>query len=180
MSLSGLFNYELTANVSASPATGVGGGGAIQFGELLRGRRSAGYGFGVGAGRWNRAYYYCSRHTGNTALSGTTARSLDLQTQVDQYGVAIGLEEVVWFGFIADPENTININLTPNATNGWTALFAAAGDIGTMLPGARLVLDAMGRDVGYTVDATHKVLDIVNATSGTGNYELMIIGRSTA
>lgn len=179
MPLTGFFTLEHTAKVLMQPATGVGGG-SITFGAQMRSKQGGGFGFGVGAGRFNRRYYYNSRHTGNTALLTTSARALDLQTQVDEFNVALGLEEVVYLDFVSDPENTQNITWTPNASNGWTSLLGAAGDLLNIKPGCRVTFNAMHLDVGWAVGTTNKVLDIANAVSSTQHYELLIVGRSTS
>lgn len=179
MATTGIFQLQHAASVVVQPAAGIGGG-RIGMGELLGRRAVQEYGWGTGAGRFNAAYYYNSRATGNTALLTTAARSLDLQTQVDQFNVALGLEEVVYFEFISDPDNTYNIEIKPNVANGFDGILKDPSDILKIKPGARFIYDAMRCSVGAVVDATHKVLDLANATSSTQHYELLIIGRNTS
>lgn len=179
MSASGFLSMDLRIAISQQPAAGVGGG-EIVFGRQMGGRGRGGLGFGVGAGRWNRSYYYDSQATGNTGLLTTAARSLDLQTQTDRFGVALGLEEVGLFAFYAHHENSYNIEIKPNGVNGWTGLLKDASDI-IQVPGGTLILiNALSRSVALAVSGSNKVLDLANATSSTQQYELLIIGRDTA
>ena len=180
MAITGDFMTRFGASFLLQPSSGTGGG-RIRFGEMLGYRSDSVYGYGTGAGRFNRGYYFNSTHTGSTGLLTTAARSLDLQTQADRFNVALGLTSCRYFGFISHPDNLYGITFVPNAANGWLGAAAPLLDVSdkiTVLPGQALILDLMGAPAGYTVSASSKVLDIANVTSSTQHYEMLIIGQA--
>lgn len=67
-------------------------------------------------------------------------------------------------------------SLSPNVSNGWTALLADASDILTLQTGARLRL-ICGGDGEYPVSAMDKVLDIAALGSGV-TYDILIVGAT--
>lgn len=184
MSLTGSAFAHILARFQLQPSSGEGGG-EVMFPQLVT-RPGGVYGYGTGAGRFNRGYYHNSTRTGGIVLSSTTARSIDLQTTTDRFGVALGLTSVRFLGIAADLDNLYDIAFKPNGTNGWagaisgatTYPFADASDIFYIRPGMILVFDLMSAPNGFTVDATHKVLDLANASSSTQNYEILVLGQA--
>lgn len=103
---------------------------------------------------------------------------LDLQTMVDANNVAIALAEVVVLRITASSANAANVEVKPGAANGFTAILKDPTDVIQLKPGAVAHFECLAA-AAYTVDATHKVINVLN-TSGaaTASYTISVAGRS--
>jgi len=126
-------------------------------------------GHGTGSYQADRVY--------EASLSvGTGGTEVDLQTATDAFGVALGLAEVVSFSFVADEDNTANVNITGGASNKFEAFLLATGD-GVKLPaGARMQYTAP-LDGSLPVSASAKTIKFA-AASGTQAVSVLFVGRS--
>lgn len=111
-------------------------------------------------------------------LAGGATDNIDLQTQLDNYQQAMGLAGVVVLRIVAAADNPDNLECSPNAINGWNSVLKDPSDVYILPPGAVWHLELTGA-VDYLVDATHKVLDIVNTDGAVAaHYTISIAGRT--
>lgn len=131
-------------------------------------------GGGTTAGRADKGYAYEGR-----TISGSSTLSIDLQTQpmVNQGTDALNLAEVVLLLFHSRATNGGDIELTPNATNGWTGLLVDSSDKIVLPPGASLLVGCKS-DPAFPVSATSKVLDVINTDASDATIDFLVVGRS--
>lgn len=117
-------------------------------------------------------------------VAGSGSQSVDLTTLTDAYGTAISAAEVVAIGvhnhaFLSDGTTASGgvLNVSPNASNGWTGLLADASDI-LKVPAGAITFNAASR-TGYAVTASNKVLDLDNANSGSVYVTIIVLARSS-
>jgi hypothetical protein len=127
---------------------------------------------------------------------GTTDQAdVDLQTALDVSGVAASADEVVHLAFLADTQaDAARFVIEGNATNGWTAPFRDMVDptlgklsipagfthptSGQAIPGGLILWG--GNLSSMPVTGTNKVLRVRLVAGTTGDYRLMLLGRSAA
>jgi len=116
-------------------------------------------------------------------IAGSGSQDVDLTTITDAYGAAISLVETVAvvimnFAFLSDGTTASGgtVTLTPHATNGWTGLLAAAGDIAKIAPGGSL--SSTSPRAGLAVSGSSKVVTLGNANSGSCYVKILVLGRS--
>lgn len=118
----------------------------------------------------------------DATVTGSGTNSVDLQTQVGAGGSAMGLVDVRVFALKAPTTNGADLRITPNATNGWTALFSSSGATDDpqidVAPGTTLILLAPV-DNAYPVSATDKVFDITNLDGSAATYTILIAGAGS-
>lgn len=110
----------------------------------------------------------------NQQIAAGATVNLDLQTDTDRYGVALGATDVR-LGYIgtfeqdsvgAPAQGTLAIE--PNSTNGWDSLIGSSGatDRGRIvLPYDSFVCFGCERDGAIVVDGTTKALDLIETTT---------------
>lgn len=116
-------------------------------------------------------------------IAGSGSQDVDLTTITDAYGTAIGITETVAvlilnIAYLSDGVTASGgtVTMTPHATNGWTGLLAAAGDIAKIAPGGSL--QSTSPRAGLAVSGTSKVITLGNANSGSCYVKILVLGRS--
>lgn len=116
-------------------------------------------------------------------IAGSGSQALDFTTLTDAYGTAIAAANVVGFvvknhAFLSDGTTASGgtLNISPNASNGWSSFLADASDI-LKLPAGGVAAFIAPR-TGYTVAAANKALDLDNANSGSVYVEILVLARS--
>ncbi len=134
-------------------------------------------GSGSGTGLANKFYVA----EDNTGIAGSGTLSLVLDTLTDPFGTAVAFTKVkeIYFQNLATNVATI-AKIAPNAVNpfaGAAQPFAGTTPYMSIRAGGALYIASPDSN-GYTVDGTHKALDIINLDSGhTLPYFLLIIGE---
>jgi hypothetical protein len=113
--------------------------------------------------------------TAQLAASGT--RSVDLQTETDARGNALGLDDVAMLLITHKAESAASsLHLAANAANGWTNLLGTLADF-KIVPGMTIVL-LVPTAGALAVTGTNKVLDIVNDDgANAADYRIEVWGR---
>jgi len=159
-------------NVSASikVAHAISGGGTVTdyataASALLQQTETATLEAGAGTGQANQMF------TREMSVAGLGTLAIDLQTFINDLYEAGELMDALKYLFVKNTglkavgtASEAIITVGPGVANG---LFGAAqpwgadGDLNSILPGGRLILEAAAA-AGYTVDATHKTILITN------------------
>ena len=114
-------------------------------------------------------------------IAASATESVDLKVIPGPSGADIAFVEVGAIAVLHEPASvSSSVDLSPNATNGWTAIFQDASDLTRLLAGqAWVVLDYSGDGAGFAVGASSKVLDIVNNDgANAATVTLAVFGRS--
>ena len=117
-------------------------------------------------------------------VAGSGAQTVDFTTLTDAVAVAINAAEIVGLvikneAFLSDGVTASGgtLNVSPNATNGWTSALADASDILKIPAGGSVCLFAPR--TGYAVAAANKILDLDNANSGSVYVKILVLARSS-
>ena len=132
-----------------------------------------------GSGTTNGLWDLATSLTYTIAASAT--ESVDLKAIPSVFGADIAFVEVGAIAVLHEPASaSSSVDLSPNASNGWTAIFRDASDLTRLLAGqAWAVLDYNGDGAGFAVGASSKVLDIVNNDgANAATVTLAVFGRS--
>jgi len=114
-------------------------------------------------------------------IADAASEDIDLQTVLDPFGVAINLTKIM----VLVIRNTTpylvtagSIIFSKSAANGWEAPFSADATY-TIPPASHLCL--VCKNVGWTVDGTHKSIKLLHDGVGTADvtYEIVILGLKT-
>jgi hypothetical protein len=102
-------------------------------------------------------------------LGAGANENIDLQTALDDNGVALGYTGVRFFMIEADQGNGADIRLSPSAnaaTNGWTSWMSASGatddPLADVEPGGFRAIGSARAVSPYTVSPTNKTINIEN------------------
>jgi hypothetical protein len=117
-------------------------------------------------------------------LAGTTSENLDFTALTDAFGGSINLTKVKGIVIVAGSGNNGDLEVGGGHPNGFVAFAGVSSDYtpGTfeipyaiVKPGGMMVFVAPDSN-GYTVDSTHKILKVDNAGSGSGTYDIIVVG----
>lgn len=137
--------------------------------------RLRGVQIGDGDGKYERVYCDDSDKSGVIAASGSI--SVDLQTALDVYGVALNANDVAAMKIVNSGLG--DLVLRPNASNGWTGL--VAGTTPTIsIPSGMTFMFFSNTDGKMPVTGTNKVFDLLEVGGANSvAYEIQIWTRNT-
>jgi hypothetical protein len=130
-------------------------------------------GNGTASSQFDR-WFYDSR-----SLGAGANEDLDLQTLLDAAGVALGSAEARFLRIESDAANTNRIQYKAGAANGWAGAAAPTQDptdIINIPPGCAVQFELFVNG-SNTIDATHKVINILSVTTA-GTYRIGFLGCS--
>lgn len=111
-------------------------------------------------------------------LGASAGETLNLQTDLDEFGNALAAAEVVVFVLRAHASNVGNLRVTPGAVEPWNDLLGATGQH-DLRPGAALVLFSTA-DGDYPITAGNRQLDVDNLDGGNpASYTLYALVRQS-
>lgn len=113
----------------------------------------------------------------NRVLSASTSENLDLNgALIDVFGNAIAFAEVTYI--YIENGGTTDITVGGAASNAFVGPFGAATHTVTLKAGEVMLITNSG---GWTVTpATGDILKVANGAGGSGNYNIILVGRSVA
>lgn len=123
---------------------------------------------GTGDGEAQKSY------TATRPLAGSANEDLDISgsgSLTTSVGAALALTSLKLLLVISDPANGDDLTLAPAASNGFV------GPLGTgvtIKPGGCAMFITL--NTGWTVDGTHKKINVANADSAAANYSIWAIG----
>ena len=154
-----------STQAAASPAEG---GGVVQ---LDIDERPA---TGTTNGQWDL-------HCGVTyTISASSTENVDLTSLADPFGGAVAFAEIDAIAIVhMESSASSSVDLSPNASNGWTSIFQDASDLTRLLAGQAAIYADFAAGGGFAVGASNKVLDIVNNDgANAATVRLYAWGRS--
>ena len=116
----------------------------------------------------------------NSALSvaGSTTITLDLQSLLDVYGAAVVGVELVGLAIKNRTGNGGDIEIKPNAADGFTGILKDATDI-LKVPVGGFLLWTNPEDGNHTIGASNKDLDITNTDGSAATIDTWLVLKTS-
>ncbi len=122
---------------------------------------------------WDQAYGV------KITLPGGTDQDIDLTALLNFLGESVVFASVLALGVQCALSSSLApdglLVLAPSVVNGFDAMTAGL----TVKPGGSVVITAPATDAGYTVDSTHKMLNVLNTGADSIIATIAVVGTTT-
>ena len=112
------------------------------------------------------------------SLSASSTVNLDLTARQDVFGSAVAGVELVAFGIKSAATNGDDVEISPNATNGFLGFLKDPSDVAIIPPGGCFVW-INPKDGSHAISASNQVLDITNTDGSTASIDTFFVFKTS-